>query len=179
MGLETYLFKVEFDTPIQGGRVVELFESIGMNQVFGNAFEDETLLDNSCYFEQRTNRGLTEVECIISTEKSLLDNFSIRFSIISPKIVIEQTFELMKKLNDITPIVLFDTELYNHLHCEISKKGDVYQWLKGLMSNYTKTAIERKCYIPIDLDAFKQTSYGIANLELILSNCEGEVIESG
>ena len=180
MGLETYLFKVEFETPIQQEMVVELFESIGLVRAFddgGN--EDKMHSENSCYFEKRTDRGLTEVECICSTEKTLLDNFSIRYSVISPKFVVDQTFELLKKLNDVTPIKLFDTEIYNHLYRELGKKGKIHEWLNGLTSSGSKSAIEQRCYIPIDVCEFKQNKEGLAKRNLILGNFVGEIIKSG
>ncbi len=134
---------------------------------------------NSYYFEQRPNRGLTEVESLISNEKLLLDNFSIRFSIISPKFVVDQTFETLEKLSNIYPIKVFDTEIYNHYNRELRKKGRIYRLFNGSLPNNSKAAIERKCYIPIDLGEFKLNKYGIAKRNLILSNYVGEIIESG
>jgi len=135
--------------------------------------------DGSYYFELRTAVGLTEVYCIVAPSESTFNNFSMRFSIIRPKQVINQTFMLLKKLNDEHPIKIFDTEIHNHFYRKQNKGGKIVGWFKRLVGPNEQTEIERLCFIPINYKEFILNQYGITNRKLIINNDKGEVIESG
>lgn len=179
MGLEAYLLNIEFKEPVLEKDIVEVFDKIGMTHLAGK-FEKRTDKNyGSYYFELRTENGLTEGHCLLAPTDRELSDFSLRFSVVSPKSVIYQTFDLLKKLNDIRPINVYDTEIKNHIYRELRKEGKVDDWFNGLEGTEEEEKIEKLCYIDIDPEIFKQNRLGIMKRQIVTNNERGEVIESG
>jgi len=179
MGLEAYLFNIEFNRPVLEQDMVGLFDKIGMTHLT-DKFEKRTSENyGSYYFELRTDKGLTEAHCILAPTDSTLTDFSLRFSVVSPKTVIDQTFELMKKLNEIEPINVFDTEIKNHIYKHLRKDKKVDDWFNGLEGTDEEAKIDKMCYIKIDAENFRQNEMGIMKRQIVISNDKGEIIESG
>ena len=179
MGLEAYLFNIEFKEPVLEQDIVGLFEKIGMNHL-NDKFEKRTDKNyGSYYFEYRTENGLTEGHCILEPTDREISDFSLRFSVVSPKSVINQTFDLLKKLNDIKPINVYDTEIKNHVYRKLRQDKKVDDWFNGLEGTDEEAKIEKGCYIEIDIDKFNQNELGIMKRQLLINNDKGEVIESG
>ncbi len=179
MGLEAYLFNIEFKEPVLEQEIVGLFETIGMTHLV-NKFEKRTDKNyGSYYFELRTEDGLTEGHCILAPTDKELSDFSLRFSVISPNRVIDQTFNLLKKLNDIRPINVYDTEIKNHVYRQLRKDKKIDDWFNGLEGTDEEAKIEKSCYIEIDADIFKKNPLGIMKRQIVTNNEKGEIIESG
>jgi hypothetical protein len=179
MGLEAYLFNIEFKDPVLEQDIIGLFEKIGMTHL-DEKFEkrsDENY--GSYYFELRTENGLTEAHCILAPTAHTLTDFSLRFSIVSPKTVIYQTFDLLRKLNDIRPINVQDTEIRNHIYRQLRKDNKVDNWFRGIEGTDEEAKIKKSCYIEIDAGKFLQNQLGIMKRQILANNENGEVIESG
>jgi hypothetical protein len=179
MGLEAYLFNIEFKEPVSEEEIIDLFEKIGMTHLV-DKFEKRT--DNnygSYYFEFRTENGLTEGHCILAPTERELSDFSLRFSVVSPKSVIDQTFDLLIKLNKVRPIDVCDTEIRHHVYRQLRKEKKVDDWFNGLEGTDEAAKIEKACYIEIDIDKFKQNELGLMKRQLLINNDKGKVIESG
>jgi len=143
-------------------------------------FEKRTNKDyGSYYFELRTDNGLTEAHFILAPTQTMLTHFSLRFSVVSPKTVIDQTFYLLKKLNELEPINVYDTEIKNHVYRQLRKDRKVDDWFNGLEGTDEEDRIEKMCYIEIDAETFKQNQPGIMKRQIVINNGKGEIIESG
>jgi hypothetical protein len=133
----------------------------------------------SYYFELRTENGLTEANVIFEPKLSSVNEFSLRFSVLSPKAIIDQTFNILAALNSTIPIKIYDTEITNHIYRQFRKDGVVDQHFGGLENTDKENDIMQKCYIPIDINEFIKNEFGIYKRQLIISNEYGEVIEGG
>lgn len=133
----------------------------------------------SYYFECRTENGLTEAHCILAPTDIEVSDFSVRFSVVSPKSVIEQTFNLLNRLNDIRPIQVFDTEIGNHVYRQLRKDKKVDDWFKGLEGTDEEAKIKKACYIKIDADSFTRNHLGIMKRHIVINNQKGKIMESG
>jgi len=122
---------------------------------------------------------LTEAHCILGPTASVLEDFSLRFSIVSPSTVIDQTFDLLRKLNDIRSIKVQDTEIKNHRYRQLRIAGKVDNWFRGLEGTDEEAEIEQSSYIEIDAEKFLQNQPGIMKRQIIANNDKGEVIEGG
>lgn len=179
MGLEAYLFNIEFKEPVLEREIVDLFETIGMTHLV-NKFEKRTEENyGSFYVELRTEKGLTEGHCILAPTDRELSDFSLRFSVVSPKTVIDQTFDLLIKLNELRPINVYDTEIKNHIYRQLRRDKKVDDGFNGLEGTDEEAKIEKACYIEIDADIFKQNQLGIMKRQIVTNNEKGEIIESG
>jgi hypothetical protein len=179
MGLETYLFKIKFKHPIQEENLVDLFDKIGMTHLVNKSEKRTNNKYGLFYFELRTNDGLTEAECLLAPKDKSLREFSLRFSIISPKSVIEQTFALLNRLNEVTPISVYDTEVNNHIYRQLQKARKVDNFFKGIEGSTQEDTIERMCYINLDVNDFFKNEPGIRKRNIIIENDTGVIIESG
>lgn len=179
MGLEAYLFNIEFKEPVLEQDIVGLLERIGLTHLVDKLEKRTDKNYGSYYFELRTENGLTEGHCLLAPTDRYLSDFSLRFSVVSPKTVIDQTFDLLKKLNDIRPINVYDTEIRHHLYRQLRKDKKVDDWFNGLEGTDEEAKIEKACYIEINIDKFKQNELGIMKRQLLINNDKGEVIESG
>jgi hypothetical protein len=178
MGLESYLFKIEFIEPIPEGKIISLFNAAGMTYL-GDRKHGETITEyRSYYFEIRSEQGLTEAHCLLAPSETLVEEFSLRFSILSPKYVIDQTFKFLTGLSALKSFRIFDTEIGNHIYRKLRKEGKVDQSFEGL--NYVEAKeIENLCHIPLDVRIFKQNEPSITKRQIILENEIGKTIEGG
>jgi len=165
--------------PVPELEILGLFDSIGMTHL-ANRHTIRTENDyGSYFFELRSDKGLTEAHCVLRPTDMTLSEFSIRFSVISPKTVIDQTFHLFERLNVIKPIDIYDSEIRNHIKRKLRNEGKVDRWFKGLEGTAEEDKINKMCYIPIDSNVFMQNKLGIAKRELVCKNDSGEIIEGG
>lgn len=161
MGLETYLFNVQFKEPVLEQDIICLFENSGMKHL-SDKFEMRSHKNyGSFYFEKRTAKGLTEAHCFLTPTQIGLSDFSLRFSIVSPKTIINQAFELLKKMDEIKRIKVFDTEIKNHFYRQLQKENKVDDWFNGIEGTDEEAKIEKSCYIEIDPEKFKLNQLGI------------------
>ncbi len=179
MGLEAYLFQIQLSRPVDESDVVDLFKKIGMTCLPTSAKNKSLTEYRSYYFEARTQNGLTEANMIYSPSEKNSDEFSLRFSVLSPKIVIDQTFDLLSKLNSLMPIKVYDTEIHNHLYRQLRKNGVIDQNFEGIEGTDKEKEIQLQCFIPLDKVAFSRNDFSIHKRNLVLSNDKGEVIENG
>ena len=179
MGIETYLFKIKFKHPVLEENLVDLFDKIGMTHLVNKSEKRTNNKYGLFYFELRTTNGLTEAECLLAPKDTSLREFSLRFSIISPKSVIEQTFTLLNRLNELTPISVYDTEINNHIYRQLQKARKVDNFFKGIEGSTQEVTIDRMCYIDLDVNNFLKIDSGIRKRKIIIRNDTGVVIESG
>jgi hypothetical protein len=179
MGLEAYLFQIEFKPPVDESRALDFLKQIGMT-CLPTSDKNKPLTEfRSYYFELRTKNGLTEAHLLFSPSDKAIEDFTLRFSVLSPKTVIEQTFDLLSKLNSLTPIKIYDTEINNHIYRQLRKEGVVDQNFDGIDGTDKEEEIRQQCYISIDAGAFSKNELSIHKRQLVLSNDKGEIIESG
>jgi hypothetical protein len=178
MGLESYLFNIEFAAPIQEDKIVTLFHAAGMTHLIDKNLGGTINDFRSYYFEIRSEQGLTEVHCLLSPSETILQSFNLRFSVLSSKYVIDQTFKFLHDLNAFKSIRLIDTEIRNHIYRKLRKEGKVDQSFVGL-NQVEEDYVENCCYIPLDLEMFKQNELAIAKRQRVLENENGMIIEGG
>src|SRR5688572_5185759 len=178
MGLEAYLLRIKFQTPTTENVAIELLEEVRMRYL-----QDKSRLQNKdsygdLFFELRTSKGLTEANVTTSPGDPTVDEFSLRFSILSPKTAIEQTFDLLQKLNAHTGIEVYDTEIRNHIFRRLRQTGKVDRNFEGL-NEEDDAAIDKLCFISLSLDEFKRNELEIVKRQMVLNNTDGEIIEGG
>lgn len=177
MGLESYLFYIEFEHKIREQELDKLLISVGLRQV---KKEGENLSDfRGYYYELQTRNGITEAHSLFSPNEEKTNDFSLRFSVSSPTSVIDQTFDFLNQLNIEKTIKVRDTEIYNHEYRHLRQLGKVDEDFEGL-SKSEDAIIRNKCYIPIDSNEFKENNMGIMKREILLKdNGDKAVIRGG
>jgi len=159
--------------------VVNLFKQIGMICLPSSEKTKSFAEYRSYYFELRTKNGLTEANMIFSPSEKHSGEFSLRFSVLSPKAIIYQTFEILSKLNASIPIKVYDTEISNHIYRQLRKDGLLTQNFEGIENTDKEKEINQRCYVPIDVAVFSANELSIHKRQLVLNNDKGEIIESG
>jgi hypothetical protein len=178
MGLEAYLLRIEFQTPITENKTIALLEEIGMCYLKDGSCQQTTDSYGDLFFELRTSKGLTEANVTTSPNDPTVQEFSLRFSILSPKTVVDQTFELLQKLNNISRIDVFDKEIRNHIMRRLRQTGKVDQNFEGL-NGQDDESINKLCFISLDAEDFKRNDLEIMKRQTVLENIDGEIIEGG
>jgi hypothetical protein len=178
MGLESYLFQIRLQTPTSEEAVIEMFEEAGILYLNDKSQRQTKNSYGNLYFERRSNKGLTEAHVITTPGDTTVDEFSLRFSILSPKAVVDQTFEFLQKLNALSRIEVFDTEIRNHIFRQLRQTGKVDQNFEGL-DKENDEAINKLCIISLSPDNFKRNELEIMKRQTILNNTKGEIIEGG
>jgi hypothetical protein len=179
MGLESYLFQIELDNAVDESKIIDLFKQVGMACLPTSKIKNPLTDYRSYYFELRTQNGLTEANVLFAPKETSTTEFSFRFSVLSPKAIIEQTFNILSILNSVNPIKVYDTEISNHIYRQLRKDGEVDKDFGGIENTEKENDIMQKCYIPIDINEFIKNELNIYKRQLIISNEYGEVIEGG
>jgi hypothetical protein len=146
MGLESYLLQIKFQTPTSEDAVIALFEETGMVYLKDRSQRQTEASYGDLYFERRTSKGLTEANIVISPGDTTVDEFSLRFSILSPNSVIDQAFEFLQRLNVFSRLEVYDTEIRNHIMRQLRQTGRVDQNFEGLNAE-ADDAINKLCSI--------------------------------
>ena len=154
MGLESYLLRIRFHTATSGNTVIALLEEAGMRYLKERSQFQTADSYGDLYFELRTNQGLTEANVTTSPGETTVDEFSLRFSILSPNTVIDQTFEFLRKLNNLSRVNVYDTEIRNHIMRQLRQTGKVDQNFQGLNAD-DDIAINKLCFISPDHGRFQ------------------------
>lgn len=175
MGLEAYLFRIKLIKPIKGNEIIKYFECSGMNYLKGKTEKNNQY--KNYYFEKRTKDGLTECHCLSAND--ILENFSMRFSVLSPPSIIKQTFEIFNKLNKLRKIEITDTEIINQIYLELRKRGKIDKNFDGIKGTELENEIRQRSIIPLNMNNFLANEYNIRKRQLIFSNINGKIIESG
>ncbi len=178
MGLEAYLLRIKFQTPISEEIAISLLKEVGMHYLKDRSCQQTKDSYGNLFFELRTNKGLTEANIITSPGDPTVDEFSVRFSILSPKSVVDQSFDFFQRLNNISRIDIYDTEIRNHIMRRLRQTGKVDQNFKGL-NGQDDEAINKLCFISLDADDFKCNELEIMKRQTVLENIDGEIIEGG
>lgn len=110
MGLESYLLEVCFKNPVPQTDIKDIIESAGASFLAGKSNTEPIDTYRNFYFEIRSDLGLTELYILLAPEKRVVTNFSLRFSILSPSSVIDQSFAFLNKLNTIRSIKVIDAD---------------------------------------------------------------------
>lgn len=178
MGLESYLFYVIFKKPLIQEAIINTLESIGMNYLIDKSNPYLSVGYKDLFFELRTNKGLTEVHVDLSVNDEEIKGFHLRFSILSPHMVIDQTFALLKSLNELFEIEIYDTEIRNHFLRKLRQDGKVDIAFQGLTERDNK-AIDKLCIVTLDVEDFKRNEYNIKKRQVIINNENGAIVEGG
>ncbi|HEU4554413.1 MAG TPA: hypothetical protein VFS25_16315 [Chitinophaga sp.] len=169
---------MKFQTPAAEDAVIVLLEEAGLVYLEGRSRRQTKDNYGDLYFEQRTGEGLTEANVLIPPGHKTVDEFSLRFSILSPQTVIDQTFAFLQRLNNLSGIKVYDTEIRNHIMRQLRKSGKVDQHFKGLSAE-EDDAINKLCFLSLNADDFKRNELEIMKRQWILNNTTGEIIEGG
>jgi hypothetical protein len=110
MGLESYLLIVCFKDPVAQTDIKDIIERPGANFLAEKSNTEPFDTFRNVYFEIRSDLGLTELCILLAPEKRVVANFSLRFSILSPSSVIDQSFEFLNKLNTVKSIKVLDAD---------------------------------------------------------------------
>jgi hypothetical protein len=178
MGLEAYLLQIRFRKSTSEDEMIPLLREAGMLYLDYKSHKQDLNSYGNLYFEQRSNRGLTEAHVLTSPGYTTVDDFSLRFSILSPKSVVDQTFEFLQKLNALIEIEVYDPEIRNHIFRRLRQTGKVDLNFAGL-NKEDDAAIEKLCIISLNTDEFKRNELEIVKRQTVLANADGEIIEGG
>ena len=181
MGMESYLFKVVFKEKVRNEEIVPLLIKTGARMLEEEkSFWDDSFGYKSFFFEIRSDQGLTQMHVLLDGNETYLENFSVRFSVVSPATVIDQTFDFFERLNSQTPIVLRDAEIVNHLwrrDVKAGKRDNSYEAMR--VENEADENYEKSALIPIDAVLFKANEMGIAKRKIVLENEIGAIVGGG
>jgi len=178
MGLESYLFSIEFETAVDETEVIPLFEKIGLTHLSERYRQRSSSQFGDIFFELRSPKGLTEIHVLQAPEEVTVKEFSLRFSVVSPASVIDQTFQLLDRLNEERPIIVFDTEVKNHTYRRLRQEGQVDTHFKGLTEEQADE-VQAMCRIPLDAEEFKANKLALRKREVVLKNQQGAIVEGG
>lgn len=111
MGLESLLLSISFKKPLNEELIVDVFTKAGAFYLEEKSNISDQKEFRHWLFELRSSQGLTEIELMITPKKNYATTCSIRFSILSPSSVIDQTFTFLNKLKSLRSFKLFDAQL--------------------------------------------------------------------
>lgn len=110
MGLESYIISASFKKPLLQTEIINLFQDAGATFHVDKSNIEPLDSFRHWYFEIRSNLGLTEIEILLTPNKTYVTTFVARFSILSPSTVIDQTFDFFSKLKTKRSLTVFDTD---------------------------------------------------------------------
>lgn len=110
MGLESYLITAVFTKPVDQTEIVNIFQESGATFLTKKSNTEPVDTYRHWYFEIRTELGLTEIDIMLTPNKTNATNWTLRFSILSPATVIDQTFNFLSKLRTKCSLKVFDTD---------------------------------------------------------------------
>lgn len=110
MGLESYIIMVSFRKPLDQGDIISVFQDSGATFLKDKSNTEPFNDYRNWYFEIRSHLGLTEINVLLPPNYSFTENFTIRFSILSPSTVIDQTLDFLSKLKLERSLIIFDSE---------------------------------------------------------------------
>jgi hypothetical protein len=122
MGAESYLVKVVFKRPVPQTEIIDLLLSIGSTYLVANSNSEPVDSFRDYYFEIRSDLGLTELNVLLPPNEQNVHSFHLRFSILSPHTVIDQSFDFLKKLRNKKDIkVLYADGTSKELKLDVEK----------------------------------------------------------
>lgn len=146
------------------------------------SFHDKTSSDGETsyrYFSCKTEHGVTESLAYLNNVSEKVTDIHVRFSVMSKTTVIEQTFGLFKKMIQLHDVLVYDTEVYNHLaRIEAKKEGKLGEWFYKPNEDMGQI-IDQLCHIPLSPKVFRENPLGITKRERVINNTKGLVIEGG
>ena len=179
MGLESYLFYVTPQEPMSAERLVPFMTESGFYHL---NHQDKTSSDGGTsyrYFSCKNEYGLTESLAYLDNKAGTVIDIHVRFSVMSKTTVIEQAFGLFKKMIQLHDVLVYDTEVYNHLaRIESKKDGKIGQWFYKPNEDMGQI-IDQLCHIPLSPKVFRENPLGITKRERVINNTKGFVIEGG
>lgn len=110
MGLEAYIMTAAFTKPVDQTEIVKLFQDSGATFLTSKSNTEPVDKFRHWYFEIRTEFGLTEIEIMLTPNKTYTTSWTLRFSILSPSTVIEQSFNFLNKLKTKRSLKVFDLD---------------------------------------------------------------------
>jgi hypothetical protein len=113
MGLESYLLNSVFIKGIELNDIISVLEKAGATFLNNKLSPSDEERYRSLFFEIRSELGLTEIHILLSPNQTEIKSLNIRFSILSPSSVIDQTLLFLKELNKTHSLRLHDRELKN------------------------------------------------------------------
>lgn len=161
MGLEAYLFRLCFDENVDFFRLNNFLLDYGFKVVKKESISEYRSI---CY-ELASEKGITEAHILLSPKQKEVDVMHVRFSVISPHNVTDQTFTFFKILNETYGFKLCDTEVSNHIFLATRKPAD-RKWSGVTWAQ----EVEEEALIPIDVEEFKKNKMGIRKRRLVLAD---------
>ena len=162
MGLEAYLFRLYFNKEVDFSELSNFLLDYGFKIV---KKEGDSISEyRSIYYELASEKGITET--ILSPKQKEVDVMNVRFSVISPPKVTDQTFTFFKILNETYGFKLCDTEVSNHIFLATRKPAD-RKW-SGV--SWIGPKPPKETVIPIDVEEFKKNKMGIRKRKLVLAD---------
>src|ERR1700741_778149 len=110
MGLESYIMTAAFTKPVDQTEIVNIFQNSGATFLTSKSNTEPVDTFRHWYFEIRTDLGLTEIEVMLTPNKTNATSWTLRFSILSPSTVIDQTFNFLSKLRTKRSLKVFDSD---------------------------------------------------------------------
>ena len=122
--------------------------------------------NRSYYYNYDSKTSKTQIHALFVKKKTNTDRVWMRFSVVSPDSVIDQTFKLIGALNKIFPFKIFDSEIYNHIMRQLRQRGAVMDHLEP-KSSVQEQEVRNQCYIEIDAEAFRKNPMKIEKRKLL------------
>ncbi|MBC8501231.1 MAG: hypothetical protein ISS25_01360 [Nanoarchaeota archaeon] len=163
MGIEAYLFRIRFKKKVDYSELDNFLKKYGFKVV-----ESHDKDYKESFYELKSRKGVTEAHVYIGPDKDKLDSFYVRFSVISPPLVIEQTFDFFAALNEKSDLEVQDTEISNHEFLTTTKLDDRKIVDMEIPDEETYEKIMKKTVIPIDAKKFRENELGIRKRSMVL-----------
>ncbi|TPE42464.1 hypothetical protein FJM65_17815 [Pontibacter mangrovi] len=150
MGAESYLMEVKFKHPIPQAELISMLESCGATYMAGGPSPSSSTGWGSYRFEIRSELGLTELRADLAPGEREVPRLFLRFSILSPRTVIGQSFAFLRELR-----------------------------AKRAVAVYPATGAEDEAELELDEERFLLSAKQDRVLATILGNEQGLIIEGG
>jgi hypothetical protein len=146
MGAESYLIEVIFKSPVPQTDIINLLADSGSIYLDSKSNTEPVDSFRDFYFEIRSDLGLTELKVLLPPNEQYVHRFFLRFSILSPNTVIDQSIDFLKNLRNKMDIkVLYADGSSNKLELNIEKfklNKRRNRILKTIISNENGLVIE-------------------------------------
>ncbi len=170
MGLEAYLFRIKFKDLVDANRLHYFLENYGFKILKRRGKKISGYREG--FYELASDKRITEIHLLVAPHKKSVDDIYVRFSVISPSTVVDQTFDFFKVLRTEFELVVQDTEVGNHIWLTNTKMEDrkMTNLINNIPSEEEYGENMQKNIIPLDVKEFKRNKLGIRKRMVVLKD---------
>ena len=169
-----YLLYLKFKSPVNSKEIIQLLKQNGFAESKDKE-KQKTGLFKSHFYDKLTAAGLLYANFNLAGNDENCTMLSLSFEKDSAPEIIDDLFDLLKAFDKALNFDLLDLELRNTFYEELQAEGKVDKFLVGL-PKAEQAIVEKKSYIPIDIEVFKANEFEVLSRRTILTGEKEEMV---